>query len=123
MFTITPDFMSARGRGFQITFDNGVMVSVQWGCGNYCDNRRIEHTDENSNLVSHTAEFAAIDTRTGKFVINEVIGCDNPYEWQEEVRGYLNADEVLMLMNLTAKYVPMKRPKVWLKKRQWEDEW
>jgi len=28
-----------HGRGFQITFSNGVTISVQFGPNNYCDNR------------------------------------------------------------------------------------
>lgn len=32
-------FAINENKGFQITFDNGVTVSVQFGGGNYCQNR------------------------------------------------------------------------------------
>lgn len=32
-------FSITCGRGFQITFSNGVTISVQFGPNNYCDNR------------------------------------------------------------------------------------
>lgn len=31
-------FAITEGKGFQITFDNGILVSVQFGSGNYCEN-------------------------------------------------------------------------------------
>lgn len=34
-------FKITDGRGFHIQFSNGYIVSVQFGPGNYCDNRRL----------------------------------------------------------------------------------
>ena len=34
-FTIT------NGKGFQMEFKSGYTLSVQWGVGNYCDNRDV----------------------------------------------------------------------------------
>lgn len=48
MFNIT------QGKGFHITFANGYTASVQWGKGNYCDNRYGKDGDP-----SETAECAA----------------------------------------------------------------
>lgn len=31
-------FAICRNKGFHITFENGWIVSIQWGCCNYCDN-------------------------------------------------------------------------------------
>lgn len=44
--------------GFQMTFENGWTVSVQWGGGTYSDNR---YTDFRSVTESPTAEIAAWD--------------------------------------------------------------
>jgi hypothetical protein len=33
------EFKSTLNKGFQMTFDNGWTISVQFGYGNYCDNR------------------------------------------------------------------------------------
>lgn len=53
MFKITDN------KGFQIKFENGWTVSVQWGKGNYCDN--YDHNGEYGEPVppSTTAEVAA----------------------------------------------------------------
>jgi hypothetical protein len=32
-------FKITTGKGFHMTFDNGWVLSVQWGPHNYCDNR------------------------------------------------------------------------------------
>jgi hypothetical protein len=45
-------FESTGGRGFQISFPNGLTVSVQWGYGLYCDNR---HNSKVRNEVSSLA--------------------------------------------------------------------
>lgn len=29
--------ISTLNKGFQFQFDNGIFISVQWGCMNYCD--------------------------------------------------------------------------------------
>ena len=63
-----------------MTFANGWTVSVQWGAGNYCDNR--EHCENTGK--STTAEVAAWDRNDVWFLF------DN----QDKVKGYLNADEV-----------------------------
>lgn len=59
MFSIT------NHKGFQITFPNGWTVSVQWGPGNYCENRYIEdiHAPEKAYIYcSNDAEVAAWDS-------------------------------------------------------------
>jgi len=57
---------SATGAGFHITFDNGWTISVQWGPGNYGDNRMKSLEEENfaevlSSMESRTAEIMAWD--------------------------------------------------------------
>ena len=35
-------FTSTRNRGFQMTFKNGLTISVQWGTGNYCERKNLQ---------------------------------------------------------------------------------
>ena len=79
-------------KGFQITFDNGYTVSVQFGPGNYGSNRNLDpmsrdyaHSDGASAV---TAETALLDPN-GDFV---------PYGG-DDVQGYRNVGEVMALMN------------------------
>jgi len=79
MFSIT------NNKGFQMTFANGWTVSVQFGDGNYCDNR------DGASSSSKTAEIAAW----------------NDKEWYQfdnatEVRGWVTADDVAKFINLIA---------------------
>ena len=36
-------FVSTMRKGFHMTFENGLTISVQWGAGNYCDNHFPEN--------------------------------------------------------------------------------
>lgn len=56
MFSITD------GKGFQIKFDNGCTVSVQWGPGNYGDNYDARWGSQREKLrwKSTTAEVAIL---------------------------------------------------------------
>ena len=88
MFDIT------HGKGFHMTFDNGFKASVQWGFGNYCDNRSmLQHDFEGKTApASSTAEVAAF-TPSGEFV-----AMSNG----DDVMGHLNANEVLAFLNAVA---------------------
>ena len=55
-------FRTTNGKGFQITFENGVTISVQWGPGNYCDNYNENFKPREQPVVrSRTAEIAIWD--------------------------------------------------------------
>ena len=45
--------------GFWLTFDNGVVLSTQFGCGNYCENRNERDFDK--KYTSSDAEVAIMD--------------------------------------------------------------
>ncbi len=83
------------GKGFAISFDNGYMVSVQFGPGNYCDNydRRIGKDEiECGKDGSQTAECAVINAH-GKLI-------DLPHG--DSVTNRSTAAEVLLLLNWAA---------------------
>ena len=62
----TSNFRLCRNRGFQITFENGYTVSVQFGAGNYCDNqsdalRKPTDIKSAADLECGNAEVAILD--------------------------------------------------------------
>lgn len=61
-----PQFVSTLNKGFQMTFENGLTISVQWGDINYCSNRVLEtgYISENSSskVKSEDAEIAIWDS-------------------------------------------------------------
>lgn len=72
--------------GFQMTFNNGNTISVQFGFGNYCSNRG------ESKDTSTTAEVA-IWNKDGKW-----------YQIQshDEVLGHCNTDEIAKWIHFAA---------------------
>lgn len=53
-------FRSCANKGFQMDFPNGTMISIQFGPGNYCENREAEFNSPQTKIVweSKNAEVA-----------------------------------------------------------------
>lgn len=54
-------FRAFQDKGFQISFANGLTISIMFGKGNYCEHR---YAPENSPNGSVDAEFAVWETST-----------------------------------------------------------
>lgn len=84
-----------QSKGFHITFENGYQVSVQFGYGNYCENR-MKREIFGKDATSKDAEIAIF--KNDDWVTREI--------WQElyneklydEVEGYLEADKIAELL-------------------------
>jgi hypothetical protein len=104
-------FRSCQNKGFQITFDNGWTVSVQFGPGNYCEHHHsmgimaYEAPQKTTLWEAMQAEIAAWNSR------NQWL----PFEY-DTVAGYKSPAEVLAFINrvsaLPADFDPGK-PKSW----------
>lgn len=75
-------FAINENKGFQITFENGWTVSVQFGHMNYCDNQDILASfDHEEGQTSPNAEIAAFDHRgwyRDDSMTDDVIGWQSP---------------------------------------------
>lgn len=77
--------ISTLNRGFQMTFENGLTISVQFGSGNYCERRSLYNINESKEPTIHSknAEIA---------IWNEA------NEWfdfgGDTVKGYCSANEI-----------------------------
>jgi hypothetical protein len=81
MFSITDN------KGFQITFENGYSVSVQFGPGNYCENKDLPYNHGEEVPMSNTAETALISP-------------DGFVEYRgDDVQGHMSPKDVLELLN------------------------
>lgn len=76
--------------GLWVTFKNGFMVSIQWGFGMYCENRR-----DMKRLVSCDAEIAVFDPAKGFVPL-----MDNGYV--DDIAGWVTPEEVKDLMYVVA---------------------
>lgn len=90
-------FLSTMRKGFHMTFENGLAVSVQWGAGNYCDNHFPEDNDFSfsKDAKSRDAEVAVVYKDRfldPKHFIDEEIGGDGM------VSGYLSAEQVAKII-------------------------
>jgi hypothetical protein len=86
-------FAVTQGKGFALTFSNGWTVSVQFGPGNYCENRATDFDAPRKAGVWQcaTAEIAAWDRNR----IWHSFGDD-------EVKGYCTPNEVLAFCQMIA---------------------
>lgn len=83
MFDVTDN------KGVRITLANGYSVSIQWGKGNYCNNRNNPDIDYTGPVpASNTAETAIIDP-DGNFVDYNGDG----------VQGYQTPADVIAALN------------------------
>lgn len=76
--------------GLRVTFDNGWTVSVQWGQGNYCENRDLP-ISKFENHDSHPSPNAEV----------AIWHLDEPLHHLgafDEVVGWLDPDRVILLM-------------------------
>lgn len=87
-------FAVYRNKGFHVTFENGWTVSVQFGPGNYCENRDKDFDMPNVEKYWHSpdAEFAAWD-KDGKWF---------DFEDGDTVQGWGTPAQVLEFMTMIA---------------------
>jgi len=86
MFRITDN------KGFQIKLENGYMVSVQFGPGNYGSNYSLGFEEMGRPMIAASAETALIDPE-GNFVAYK----------GDDVQGHQTANDVLELLNYASK--------------------
>jgi len=76
---------STSNKGFQMTFENGITISVQFGGGNYCENKHFEYDYPKNHPVveCENAEIAIWD-KNGEW-----------YDFgTDTVKGWVPANEI-----------------------------
>jgi hypothetical protein len=89
-----PKLIATENKGFQLTFDNGWTISVQWGAGNYCSNKMVDTNKNNSMLESANAEIAIWDADHKDFDFGNGQLC----------LGWLTPNEVADWISVVKKY-------------------
>jgi len=102
MFAIT------KNKGFHITFENGINVSVQFGGGNYCDNydwKIAKHTciiappSSNAEVMIWRYENGKMDDKVGLNLL--------PFSLSDNsVKGWCTPEELVEILNKVVKYNP-----------------
>ena len=91
-------FRITNGKGFQIKFDNGLVLSTQFGPGNYCQNRKASLScGGNGNEQSTNAEIAVINHK-GDFITQQAWTSIFGELLSDDVTGWANLNEWLALV-------------------------
>lgn len=86
-------FVSCMNKGFQMTFENGWTISVQWGIGNYCSRGRINEL-KSDTIISDMKE-QIVSSPDCELMIWNGDDMDNVYDFgNNQVKGYCSTDEV-----------------------------
>lgn len=84
-------FVSCQNKGFQMSFYNGMTISVQWGTGNYCSRRSLSSNVlsemREPMITSEDAEIAIWDANNNWFDFGS-----------DQVKGFCSTDEVAKIM-------------------------
>ena len=91
-------FRSTNNKGFQITFKNGMTISVQFGTMNYCDLKNI------TAPIQGEMKMAIVESNTAEIAIWDSYG-----KWfsfgSDEVKGWVDADEVARWITVCSEVV------------------
>jgi len=94
MFSITGH------KGFQMTFENGVTLSVQFGPGNYCENRNVD--DFKAPQKSHRW-----DSKDAEVAILMPDGEFYQIQEHDNVEGWQTVEDVCKWIELARSLVPV----------------
>lgn len=92
---------SYRNSGFQLGFENGYTVSVQFSSSNYCSNKSFtcqKWTDTEVLNKSDNAEVAIFLTASGAWRTKEVFLSLFELDISDDVEGYVSADTVAQII-------------------------
>ena len=95
-------FISTESKGFHITFENGLAISVQWGKGNYCSN----YNGDCYNMFCHGAESKTAEVavfKGNKFMDLNLFLSEDIYT-DGQVAGYLTPEDVVDLLVKVKEY-------------------
>lgn len=82
---------STSGKGFHMTFENGLTISVQWGYGNHCDNKFYNKSYlEELNVIKEKGLFTG---ETAEIAVWNAEGKWMSFE-HDQVKGWLSPDTV-----------------------------
>jgi hypothetical protein len=87
----TSKFTTTYNKGFQMTFNNGWSISVQWGVGNYCSVGRwgANPTEHLATPVHSSPDCEIMIWKEKEGAVGQTYNFGN-----DEVKGYCDADEV-----------------------------
>ena len=86
-----PKPFTSTSNGFQLAFENGWTISVQWGYGNYCTNHNKGRDFNPDFIESNTAEIAIWPTEYRGRLTNTWFSFDG-----DKVLGWQSLTQVML---------------------------
>ena len=101
-------FTSGYNKGFRMTFENGLSISVQWGVGNYCEKQNSGEWNESSKhdfWSSNSAEIAVFNKEGSMipiagYVLENTDGKEENYT--DVVSGWLSTNQVAKVIAIVS---------------------
>jgi len=82
-------FKTNSNKGFQMTFENGLTISVQWGTMNYCSRKSNDIADFENEL-----KIKSVESSDAEIAIWDV-DRDTWFDFgSDQVKGWCSTDEV-----------------------------
>jgi hypothetical protein len=83
--------------GFQIRFENGWIVSVQFNASHYCDNRKMKGLEKtlSREVMEFGQELSCANAEVAAFKGSEW----HEFEGGENVKGWVTPAELLVFLN------------------------
>jgi len=99
-------FRICNNRGIHITFKNNVTVSIQFGVGNYCENRYKDYdTHYNKPMKSVDCELAIWDNNINEYEAQWITSrCPYVNTYGDMVVGYIVADKIPDILKWAKEY-------------------
>ena len=95
-------FRSTERKGFHMTFENGLTVSVQWGGRNYCENHDNMDFSHTKDMESRNAEVAVWSNERWLNANNFL--SEEEADWCDDVVGWLTPEQVVDLLMRVKNY-------------------
>jgi len=92
-----------RSKGFHLTFENGYCISVQFGTGNYCQNKHEDRTFSENFYKERDCSSADAEIAVWAPGNKGVDGALEELDRYDQVVGWLSADEVARAISYVQK--------------------
>jgi len=98
-------FKITQGRGFQITFDNGLVLSTQFGYSHYCSVKDYMKEEEYGDFhESPNAEVAVFFKDNGDWCTKEIMELAGLEDPGDDVVGHVSVADWTKIVEAIAKY-------------------
>jgi len=109
-------FKITSGRGFHITFPNRLILSTQFGFGNYCSHKDLWSEDEkalirNNAMESYDCEIAIFKKNDDNWLTKEMNREVFKEELNDDVKGWVEIEDWIKIFNWCVNYTINERRK------------